>query len=127
MKHIFLLITLLVTIASASIFAAPALAYSPLGAACSGSNATACEKVNQVNDPITGANGILMKVVNLLSIAAGVIAVVMIMVAGIKFVTSGGESNKVSSAKNTILYSVVGLVVIVLARTVIAFVINKVG
>lgn len=56
----------------------------------------------------------------------GVASVIMIMVGGFKYVTSSGDSNSVNSAKNTILYAVVGLVVIALAQVIVRFVLNKV-
>ena len=56
-----------------------------------------------------------------LSILAGV-AVVMIIVGGIQYATSGGESSKVATAKNTILYSVIGLVVALSAAAIVALV-----
>ena len=56
----------------------------------------------------------------------GVASVIMIIVGGFKYVTSSGDSNSVNSAKNTILYAVVGLVVIALAQVIVRFVLNKV-
>lgn len=56
----------------------------------------------------------------------GAIAVIMIIVGGIKYTTSNGDASKVTSAKNTIMYSVVGLVVALLAYAIVRFVINEV-
>lgn len=64
--------------------------------------------------------------VNVLSFLAGAIAVIMIVVAGVKFVTSGGESNAVSSAKNTLVYAIIGLVVVALAQAIVHFVLNAI-
>ena len=55
----------------------------------------------------------------------GIVAVIMIIVGGFKYITSGGESSKVSGAQSTILYAVVGLVVVVLAQIIVHFVLNK--
>ena len=54
----------------------------------------------------------------------GVISVIMLIVAGFKYVTSGGDSNKVSSAKNTLIYALVGIVVVIAAQVIVSFVAN---
>jgi len=68
---------------------------------------------------------ILKDVINIFSIVVGIVAVIMIIVGGFKYITSGGESSKVSGAQSTILYAVVGLVVVVLAQIIVHFVLNK--
>ena len=52
----------------------------------------------------------------------GIISVVMIIIGGIRYATSGGNAEKVKSAKNTILYAVVGLAVALLALAIVTFV-----
>jgi hypothetical protein len=54
------------------------------------------------------------------------VAVIMIIVGGLKYITSGGDSNNVSSAKSTIIYAIIGLVVVALAQFIVQFVLNKV-
>jgi hypothetical protein len=65
-------------------------------------------------------------IVNVLSIIAGVIAVIMIIIGGLRYITSGGKQESISSAKNTILYSIIGLVVVALAQVVVRFVLHSV-
>jgi len=67
----------------------------------------------------------LKTIVNLLSIIVGAVAVIMIIIAGFKFVTSGGSAEKVTGARNTIVYSIIGLVIVALAQVIVRFVINK--
>ncbi len=67
---------------------------------------------------------IIKEVVNLLSLVLGAIAIVMIVVSGIRFALSGGEASKVSSAKNTIIYAVVGLVIAALAQAILHWVVG---
>jgi hypothetical protein len=55
----------------------------------------------------------------------GAISVIMLIVGGLRYVVSGGDSTAVANAKNTILYAVVGIVVAILAYAVIAFVITS--
>lgn len=71
-------------------------------------------------------NRIIRTVVDLLSIAVGIAAVVMIIIGGLKYITSGGDSNQISSAKSTLTYAIVGLVIAALAQFIVQFVLNKV-
>ena len=64
-------------------------------------------------------------IVSVLLYALGAVAVIMIVVGGFKYVTSNGDSNNIQSAKNTILYSVVGLVVAIAAQMIVTFVVSK--
>ena len=61
-------------------------------------------------------------VVNILLYILGAIAVVMIVIGGIRYTTSNGESSSIKSAKDTILYSVIGLVVAIMAFAIVNFV-----
>ena len=69
--------------------------------------------------------GVITTVVNVISIIVGVVAVIMIIWGGLKYITSGGESNKITGAKNTILYALIGLVVVALAQFIVRFVLAK--
>lgn len=64
-------------------------------------------------------------VINLLSVAIGVTAVIMIIIGGFKYVTSGGDSSSISSAKQTILYAIIGLVIVALAQIIVVFVLTR--
>ena len=65
--------------------------------------------------------------INIFSIIVGVVSVIMIIVGGLKYITSSGDSGNVTSAKNTILYAVIGLVVVALAQVIVRFVLSEVG
>lgn len=67
----------------------------------------------------------LATIVSILSYIVGVAAVIMIILAGFKYITSGGDSNKVSNAKNTLVYAVIGIIVAVLAQLIVRFVITQ--
>lgn len=67
---------------------------------------------------------IIGDITRLISYFAGVIAVIMVIVAGFKYITSGGDSAKVTSAKNTLIYALIGIAVAVLAQFIIQFVIS---
>lgn len=77
------------------------------------------------DDPITGSNGVIMRIANVTAFAAGVLAVIMLIFAGFRLAKSGGDTAKIAAARETIIYSLVGIVVIVSARLIIGFVISK--
>lgn len=84
-----------------------------------------CQSRTKIN-PLTGTDGTLYKVSMIMAIIAGIAAVVMIIVSGIRYLTSGGDAQKVSSAKSSLIGAIVGLVIIVLAQTIITFVVKRV-
>lgn len=63
--------------------------------------------------------------INLLSVIVGIVAVIMIIIAGFKYITSAGDSNKVTSAKSTLLYALIGIVIVALAQTIAHFVLTE--
>jgi len=69
-----------------------------------------------------GVNKIIAAAVNILSIVVGAVAVVMVIIAGLKFVTSGADASKVGSAKGTLTYALVGLAIVALAQLLVHFV-----
>lgn len=83
---------------------------------------------NGVNDctskPTTSLDDTIATVINVLSSLVGVIAVIMIIIGGYRYITSGGASDKVTSAKNTLLYAVIGLVIVALAQVIVKFVLH---
>ena len=71
-------------------------------------------------------NTAVTTMINILSSVIGVVAVIILIVAGFRFITSSGDTNKVGSAKNTIIYALVGLAVVALAQIIVHFVIVEV-
>lgn len=69
--------------------------------------------------------GIFKTVTNVLLFIIGAIAVIMLVIGGIRYTTSNGQSEQVTAAKNTILYAVVGIIVAILAYAVVNFVIDS--
>jgi len=93
---------------------------------------TACQALGS-NDACTrrpsggiSLTHVVRVIVNILSIAVGIAAVIMIMVGGFRYITAGGDANNVSGAKNTIVYAIVGLVVVAMAQFIVQFVVDKV-
>lgn len=67
----------------------------------------------------------LTKIVNTLLYILGAISVIVIIIAGFGYVTSSGDAVKVTKAKNTLMYAVVGLVVAILAYAIVDFVVKR--
>jgi amino acid transporter len=86
-----------------------------------GQNGTGCD------DSTAGeaANKLVANVINILSVIVGIISVIMIIYAGFRYVTSGGREESVKGAKNTILYAIIGLVIVALAQIIVHFVLAK--
>ena len=86
---------------------------------------TAKEKVKE---GIRGAGGdnnqinigsAIKSIIDIMLFALGAISVIMIVIGGIRYTTSNGDSNGIQGAKNTILYAIVGLVVAILAYSIV--------
>lgn len=82
------------------------------------------ENTDQVDGDL---NSIIQTVVNTLLFIIGAVSVIMLIFGGFRYVTSGGDSAAVTSAKNTILYAVIGLVVALLAYAVVDWVLDQLG
>ena len=70
----------------------------------------------------TDLSTIAGKIVNIFSIVVGIVAVIMIIYGGFKYITSGGDSGNVSGAKNTLIYAIVGLIIVALAQFIVHYV-----
>lgn len=69
---------------------------------------------------------IVTTVVNIFSIVVGIVAVIMVIWGGFKYITSGGDQSNVTSAKQTIMYAIIGLVIVALAQFLVQFVLGRV-
>lgn len=72
-----------------------------------------------------GPNAIFQTITNVLLFLIGAISVIMLIIGGIRYTISGGDSSQVTAAKNTILYSIVGIVVALLAFAIVNFVLGQ--
>lgn len=103
----------------------------PQSQLCYGVDKLQISATNQSGDCATEGgegkvNSLIQKVINVLSAIVGVIAVIMIIIGGFRYITSGGAADKVTSAKNTILYGLIGLVIVALAQIIVKFVFTQV-
>jgi len=69
-----------------------------------------------------GADGIVPMVINTLLTLVGVVSVVMLIIGGIRYIISSGDQNAVTTAKNTILYAIIGLIIALLSYAAIGFI-----
>ena len=93
---------------------------SSAGSTSSGSSSSSLCGATKTDD----LNNIIKNVINTLLMVLGMIAVIMIIIGGVRYTTSGGDASQIQAAKNTILYAVVGLVVAILAYAIVNFVLN---
>lgn len=84
-----------------------------------------CAAADSSSTAGTSLDKIIKFGINIFSVIVGVIAVVMIIIGGLKYITSGGDSGNITGAKNTILYAIIGLVVVALAQFIVQFVLSK--
>lgn len=110
----------------AAMAAVPVAADNVTGSLCNGvGTATGVSGCN--NSP--GSSGfslssIATSAVNIFSWVVGIVAVIMIIVGGFKYITSGGSSDKIGSAKNTLIYAIIGLIIVALAQFIVHYVVN---
>jgi hypothetical protein cdiviTM7_00617 len=74
---------------------------------------------------IDGDSGLVKSVVNILLWVIGILSIIMIIFSGIRYVTSAGDASKTKAAQNTLIYSVVGLIVAIMAWAIVDLVVNK--
>jgi hypothetical protein len=117
------------TVAGVAISAAPAFgaasncdasgnAADPLTAGAS------CSQGGSQKDNLFGQGGIFTVIANTLIFLVGAIAVIFLIIGGLRYVVSNGDSKNVTAAKDTILYAIVGIVVAVVSFALVQFVIN---
>lgn len=85
-------------------------------------NSKACK---DSQNPIFGKNGVITKIVNLITIIVGIAAVITIILAGIKFITSGSNPQEVTVAREMIIYAIVAVVIAAIAQAIVQLFINR--
>ncbi len=96
----------------------PTAAPDPLGAGA------ACSQGKSQKETLFGTQGIFTVAANTLIFLVGAIAVIYLIIGGLRYVISGGDSKAVTAAKDTILYAIVGIVVAVISFALVQFVIG---
>jgi hypothetical protein len=121
-----------------SLLVAPALLATPVhvAAACPPNlSQAACDACNGIGvaggDCNSDSGGqqisnVIQTVIRILSAVVGAVAVIMIVVAGFKYMTAAGEASKIASAKSTLIYAIIGLIIVAMAQIIVHVVIRKV-
>jgi hypothetical protein len=128
------IVTLIASVAFLAPVAAPVMVHAQVPAndintgLCSGLNTAtgttdSCSATDA--DATTGIGEIIKTIINIFSIIVGAAAVIMIIYGGFRYITSGGDSGKVGNAKNTIIYALIGLIIVALAQVIVRFVLTK--
>ena len=87
-----------------------------------GAEAARCD---ECPENLFGDEGIFKTITNTVLYIVGVVAVIMLIIGGVKYVVSGGDAKKVTDAKNTVLYAIIGLIIAFLAFAIVNFVITS--
>lgn len=109
------------TIATSAVSVAPE--------SCTGADGTipaVCKEIGA--QASSGSNPIVRAIriaIEILSVIIGIAAVIGILVSGLKMVISNGDSKAFTDARNALFYSLVGVVIVVLAQVIVAFVLSR--
>ena len=82
-------------------------------------------KADGMPEELIGETGVFTRITNTVLYIVGIISVIMLIYGGLRYILSGGDSKKVTDAKNTILYAIIGLIISILAYAIVNFVINS--
>ena len=76
---------------------------------------------------ILGVDGTFSNIINTILYIAGVVAVAMLIFGGIRFMVSRGDKDKVQKAKNTVIYAIIGLILVIFSYAIVNFIISATG
>ena len=106
-------------------------AYDPLQVACDEAKKGGAQSANcptqPTQNPLTGKDGVLMRIARIIAIIAGVAAIIVIIVSGFSYMTAAGDAQKAKKARDALVGALVGLFIIALASVIITFVVNNSG
>lgn len=89
------------------------------------SKSAVCQDKNSYNPDSNPVIGIIKTAINIVSYMAGAAAIIGILLSSIRFMTANGDENSISSAKKTLIYSAIGVIVVLIAQSIVAFALNK--
>lgn len=131
MKH-FVASIVLAAILLCGVSVSVAHAVNPLDEACGlsgASGASLCEEntATKGKDRVTGTGGIIPTIFKWVVRLVGIVSIIMIMVGGFRYITSGGDTSAIKGAKETIIYALVGLIVAGFAGAILNFVLDRIS
>ena len=83
-------------------------------------------QATDVGAPNVSLSTLPHKIITVLLFGAGILAVIFLLIGALQYTTSSGDPKRVAGAKNTILYSIIGLIIVVLAYAIVGFVVKSV-
>ncbi len=111
-------------VGSGWLIAVPAVHAAPCD--LSAVNPAACGVPGATTKSFLGKNGLITQVILILVFAIGAVSVIMIVLGGLRYALSGGDAAGIKSAKETIIYAMVGLVIAILAGLIIEFTVSAI-
>lgn len=126
-KNIIVSSVLLIGLITPFAVTSPVFAADPPPPPGSGGRTEACSAIggSGCSEGAGQLETVIRTAIDILSAIGGIAAVIMIVIGGFKYVTSSGDSQSVGNAKNTIIYSLVGLIVIAFAQVIVQFVLER--
>ena len=92
---------------------------------CQGTNASSSSAGCDSASNGQAVNSIVTTIITIFSIVVGGVSVIMIIVGGFRYIISGGNDSGVAGAKNTIVYALIGLVIVAIAQIIVHFILSK--
>ncbi|HTB48577.1 MAG TPA: hypothetical protein VK712_00680 [Verrucomicrobiae bacterium] len=122
MKHLKIaILTLVISITGLALFSPVVANALPLNPVVADLKDDANNGLSQVGGGGTSIDSVVSSVVVILSVVAGMAGVIMIIISGIKYTTSGGDAGRVGSAKTTLVYALIGLAIAAAAQFLVHF------
>lgn len=90
-----------------------------------GGGTVVCQNQNNKKNPLIGKDGVLMSAINIIAWIIGVASVIIIIISGLKYITSAGDPKQIASAKDTLLYAIIGIIIFVFAQAILNFVVAR--
>lgn len=86
-----------------------------------------CKETKSTENPLFGPNGVITYAIKFMSVLVGVAAVIILILAGLKFITSGSNPQDVSKAREMIIYAIAGIIIALTAQIIVNFFLNRIG
>jgi len=93
----------------------------------SGTNISGCSSNEKLDSDNGSQEGLAHQIVDTILYTAGVISFIFVLIGGFRYMTSTGDSSRIQSAKETLLYAIIGLIITFLALPISGFVIKTLG
>ncbi len=122
LKHLIVVLVTLALVPTSTV-----LAFNSFDEVCNtgGGTSAVCQDKNNTEDPVAGPNGIIKTFANIIAVVAGIAATALIVVGGIMYITSGGDSAKTQKARSTIIGAALGLAIVLFGWVITSFVVDK--